>query len=80
MVDGFPYIFYRGETIERLEKGYVWVEDTCRGNVSSPVYKTIEDAKNAIRKYLDGTHKAEPRTIGEYIWKENERTWYAITG
>lgn len=75
----FPYIFYRGETIERLENGYVWVEETCRGNVSSPVYKTIEDAKNAIRKYLDGTHKAEPRIIGEYIWKADEHTWYTIT-
>ena len=77
-MDKFPYIFYRGETIERLEKGYVWMEETCKGNISSPIYKTIEDAKNAIRKHLDGTHTAEPRVIGEYIWQYDKRTWYAV--
>ena len=75
-----PYIFYRGETIERLEKGYVWSEETCKGNIKSPIYKTIEDAKNAIRKELDSTHKAEPRVIGEYIWKPDEHTWYSVIG
>lgn len=58
------YYFYRGEMIERFENGWCWTEEMCRGNDHGiPVYKTIEDAKNAIRKYLDGTNKTEPRVI-----------------
>lgn len=56
--------FYRGETIERVDSGWCWMEETCRGKTTGiPVYKTIEDTKNAIRKWLDGTQKAEPRII-----------------
>lgn len=67
------YYFFRNETIERcgLIKGWTWMEETCRGNNTSPVYKTIEDTKNAIRKYLDSTHKAEPRIVGYIKWNGN---------
>lgn len=58
------YYFFRGEVIESFGKGWCWAEEMCRGKTSGiPVYKTIEDTKNAIRKWLDGTHKAEPRII-----------------
>ena len=58
------FYFYRGETIERFGKGWMWMEESCRGESTGiPIYKTIEDAKNAIRKFLDGTHRAEPRII-----------------
>lgn len=29
------------------------------------VYRTLVDARNAIDKRLDGTHKAEPMVLGE---------------
>ena len=29
------------------------------------VYKTLVDAKNAVDKYHDGSHKAEPKILGE---------------
>ena len=70
------FYWYRGEMIESLEYGgYIWTDETCRGNFKSPIYKTIEDARNAIRKYLDGTQKSEPRIIGQYIWTMEKRDW-----
>jgi len=58
------YYFYRGEAIERFGNGWCWSEEMCRGKCTGiPVYRTIEDVKNAIRKYIDGTHRAEPRVI-----------------
>lgn len=71
----FGLYFYRGETIEAFASGWTWMEETCRGEIESPVYRTIEDAKNAIRKALDGTHTAEPRTIGKAVWSDKDRTW-----
>ena len=68
--------FYRGQIIETLKTGgYVWLEETCSGNIVSPIYKTIEDTRNAIRKHLDGTHKREPRTIGHYVWMPEYHDW-----
>ena len=67
--------FYRGEMIERFGRGWVWSEELCRGNDTGPIYRTVEDAKNAIRKALDSTHKAEPRTIGTWRWSMETRTW-----
>lgn len=72
----FGLYFYRGQTIESFAGGWCWAEETCRGGIESAVYRTIEDAKNAIRKALDGTHKAEPRTIGKAVWSEEECTWH----
>ena len=71
------FYFYRGEMIERYGKGWCWSEEMCRGNCTGiPVYKTIEDAKNAIRKYLDGTHKAEPRIIFTLAFDVETRSYY----
>ena len=68
--------WYKGQMIMPLETGgYVWSEETCRGDEISPIYKTIEDTRNAIRKYLGGTHKREPRIIGHYVWKMCDRDW-----
>lgn len=39
------------------------------------VYKTLADAKNAVNKHLDGTHKAEPRVIGEADYDPKTKTW-----
>lgn len=59
------YYFYRGEMIERFGGGWCWSEEMCRGKETGiPIYKTIEDVRNAIRKYNDGTHRSEPRVIG----------------
>ena len=58
------YYFFRGEMIERFGNGWLWTEESCRGKATGiPVYKTVEDARNAIRKHLDSTQKAEPRII-----------------
>ena len=67
--------FYRGEMIERFGDGWVWSEEMTWGFDTGPIYRTIEDAKNAIRKALDGTHKAEPRIIGKWRWYMDKRTW-----
>ena len=69
------YYFYRGEIIERFGRGWCWGEEMVRGSDSCPVYKTIEDAKNAIRKYTDSTHKAEPRIVQTAKWDSAERCW-----
>ena len=72
------YRWYRGEMIETLEKGgYIWCNESC-WKQAAPIYKTIEDTKNAIRKHMDGRHKAEPRVIGEYIWSADTRDWTAV--
>ena len=69
------YYFYRGQLIETFGKGYCWTEQMCKGDTSGiPIYKTIEDARNAIRKYLDGTHKKEPRIIQTAGW--NGSDWF----
>lgn len=71
------YYFYRGNVIERFGSGWCWSEEMCRGNNSGiPIYKTIEDTKNAIRKYLDNTHTREPRIIQTAGWDENKRDWF----
>ena len=58
------YYFFRGEIIERFGNGWCWSEEMCRGKSTGiPVYKAVEDARNAIRAYIDGTQKAEPRII-----------------
>lgn len=68
--------FYRGEVIEPFGKGWTWSAEMCRGADTGPIYRTVEDAKNAIRKYLDGTHKAEPRIIGTWRWDIEKRFWW----
>ena len=56
---------YRGYDICKNYGGYVII-DSC-SKVSPDftwfIYKNQTDAKNAIRKFLDGTNTAEPRTI-----------------
>lgn len=76
----FSLYFYRGETIEPFAEGWCWAEETTRGNLVSPVYQTIEDTKNAIRKYLDGTNKTEPRIVGKCVWDADERNWHFERG
>ncbi len=51
--------FYRGYTIFRMLGGWMYGDDDHH------VYMTIKDAKNAIKKHIDGTQTAEPRIIGE---------------
>lgn len=70
------YYFYRNEMIERFGSGWCWVDEMCRGGNSAPVYKTIEDARNAIRKGLDWTHKAEPRVIQTVVWDMDKMDWF----
>ena len=50
---------FRGADICRNYGGWVIVN-----GYDYNIYKTLEDAKNQVRKRNDGTHKAEPRTIG----------------
>lgn len=59
--------FYRGYTITRMLGGW-WYD----GDLN--IYKTIQDAKNAINKHIDGTHTAEPRILGEAEYLE-DGTW-----
>lgn len=47
---------HRAKTINRNYGGWV-----IEGDWS--VYKTLQDARNAIDKRHDGSHKAEPRII-----------------
>ena len=54
---------HRSELIIKDEQG-IWIDWKIR---SFDLYKTIEDAKQAINKYLDGTNTKEPRIVGE--WK-----------
>lgn len=70
------YYFYRGEMIERFGRGWCRTYEMCGGNNTGiPIYKTIEDAKNAIRRHLDSTHKAEPRIIQTAAY-DHDRKWY----
>ena len=54
--------FFRDHQICPNYGGWVLLNDFGLGDWN--IYKTLEDAKNAYRKGKDGTHKAEPRTIG----------------
>lgn len=77
--DPFPYRWYRGYMITMEFGG--WTLEYWDGK-RIPVYKTLEDAKNAIRKFCDSTQKAEPRiikymafdtkTMTYYLWEGNE--------
>lgn len=70
------YYFYRGEVIERFHDGYCISSEMVSGKSTGiPCYKTIEDAKNGIRKMLDGTQKAEPRIIHTVGWNKFT-SWY----
>lgn len=70
------YYFFRGEMIERFGGGWCWSEEMCQcKSTGIPIYKTIEDARNAIRKYIDGTHNAEPRIIQTAGWNAVD-SWY----
>lgn len=51
---------YRGADICKNYGGWVIVNGYDRN-----VYKTLEDAKNQVRKRNDGTHKSEPRIIDQ---------------
>jgi len=59
--------FYRGKTITRMLGGW-WVDS------SLSVFATIDDAKQAIRKYLDGTNTREPKVIG-YAYLDGDNIW-----
>lgn len=56
---------YRGYDIFKNYGGYVIVDSASKVSPEFTwfIYKTQIDAKNAIRKFLDGTNTAEPRTI-----------------
>lgn len=51
--------FYRGHEICKNYGGWVVVD-----GYDYNIYKTIRDAKNAVRKRIDGTNDREPRVIG----------------
>ena len=70
------FYWYRGNMIERFGKGWMWMEESCRGQVNGiPVYKALKDVKNAIDKYLDSTNDEEPRIIQTAGWTQ-EKSWY----
>ena len=56
---------YRGYDICKNFGGYVIVDSTSKVSPEFTwfIYKTQADARNAIRKFLDGTNTAKPRTI-----------------
>ena len=66
--------FYRGDMIERFGRGWVLSQEQVTKE-TGPIYRTVADAKNAINKYLDGTHKAEPRVIGKWRWNKEAHEW-----
>lgn len=73
------YYFYRKEMIERFGKGWCWTQEMCHADITKiPVYKTIEDARNAIRKYMDSTQKREPRVIQIAGWNPCTREYYIV--
>jgi len=49
-----------GRTICRNYGGWVIVD-----GYNHNIYKTLQDAVNAVKKGNDGSHKAEPRIIGK---------------
>lgn len=51
---------YRGIDICRNYGGWVIVDFNDYN-----IYASYESAKNAVRKFLDGTHKREPKIIGQ---------------
>jgi len=58
------FYVYRGEWIVRNGPGWSLECEMCSGSVSGiPIYRTLQDAKNAIRKRLDGTQAADPRIV-----------------
>lgn len=59
--------FYRGETITRMFGGW-WTDS------SLSVYATVNDAREAIRKHLDGTNTREPKAIG-YAYLDGDNIW-----
>lgn len=72
------YFFYRGEMVSKFANGWVWVDEMTWGLNTGPIYKTQEDARNAIRKHLDSTHKAEPRVVGTWRWDMEKRDWFPV--
>lgn len=58
--------FYRGHTIFHEESGG-WTTDIS-GNFN--IYNTLFDAKQAIKKLLDGTNTKDPKVIGEMDFSE----------
>ena len=63
-LSGTGYYIHRGNWIEPFGGGWMWMEQTLMGHERDPIYKALVDAKNAIDKSTDGTHKVEPRIIG----------------
>jgi len=59
--------FYRGNIITRMLGGW-WIDS------SLSVYATIDDAKQAIKKHLDGTNTREPNAIG-YAYLDGDNIW-----
>lgn len=71
------YYIYRGEWIEPIGPGWALECEMCRGNVSGiPIYKTLIDAQNAIRKFLDGTQTTEPRIIATVGFDVEKREYF----
>ena len=70
------YYFYRGDMIVRFGKGWCLNSEMIYcATTGIPVYKTVEDARNSIRKRLDGTQHTEPRVVQTAGWSP-ERSWY----
>jgi len=68
---------YRGEWILPFESGWFLESESCSGKVGGiPIYRALSDAKNAIRKRLDGTQTAEPRIIGTAGWNETSQQYF----
>ncbi len=71
------YYVYRGEWILPFASGWFLESESCSGKVSGiPIYKALSDAKNAIRKRLDGPHTAAPRIIGTAGWSETSQQYF----
>lgn len=74
------YYIHRGEWVQPFCGGWCWEKEMCDGSTTGIlIYKALSDAKNAINKHLDGTHKAEPRVIGTAGWSNETKEWYKET-
>lgn len=74
------FYWYRGETIERFGNGWIWMEESCRGYDTIPIYKALKDARNAISAYMDSTNDDWPRVIGTAVWVKDKREWVEQDG
>ncbi|WP_298029388.1 hypothetical protein [uncultured Dysosmobacter sp.] len=71
------FYVYRGEWICPFPPGWVLDREQCSGRTSGiPIYKSLSDAQNAIRKSLDGSNASTPRIVATCGWDEVKKDWF----